>query len=169
MKLPQPKNPEKGFTLIELMIVIAIIAILVAIALPQLQTYLRKTAFTEVINAASTPKANLTALVQERDGGFPTAAESNTYDVASGYSKSIAILDVDSNGTDGTDGDELTVCTTGSAVDGTKLHSDLQGKIVMMTASVDGGTLSWACTSDAAQKYLPGTCSSVATLACDGT
>ena len=106
-QLPQPKNPQKGFTLIELMIVIAIIAILVAIALPQLQTYIRKSTFSESFSVTSAPKANLTAFLQEKDGaGFPTAAQADQYDKAAGSfgaQSAVSLLDVDSNGIDGTD------------------------------------------------------------------
>lgn len=62
-------NTQKGFTLIELMIVIAIIGILAAIALPAYQTYTKKARFSEVVLAASSIKGAIDTCYQTRGEG----------------------------------------------------------------------------------------------------
>ena len=61
-------NTQKGFTLIELMIVIAIIGILAAIAIPAYQNYIKRAAYSELITAISPIKLAIeTCYVQEQD------------------------------------------------------------------------------------------------------
>jgi type IV pilus assembly protein PilA len=89
-------NKAKGFTLIELMIVVAIIGILAAVALPAYQSYTTKAKYTEVVLASSSYKTALEVCAQVEGtlvpascghsvGGVPAAA------TASGIVTSVTI------------------------------------------------------------------------------
>ncbi len=69
------KQAQKGFTLIELMIVIAIIGILAAVAVPQYGQYTKKARFAEVVSSTSAIKTAISVCVQENN----TLTDCDTY------------------------------------------------------------------------------------------
>ena len=67
------RSMQKGFTLIELMIVVAIIGILAAVALPAYQDYTKRAKMSEVILAASACRTTVTEVYQSASGSLPAA------------------------------------------------------------------------------------------------
>lgn len=126
---------QQGFTLIELMIVIAIVAILSAIGLPAYQNYLQKAALTDMLQTAMPFKTAVELCAIERGGSGNCSAGSNGVPVER-TSRYVSALSV----TDGV------ITLTG--------QESLKGLSVKLTPQWDGkdGELSWqrSCRSDAA-------------------
>src|SRR5476649_1384719 len=86
------KSVQKGFTLIELMIVVAIIGILAAIALPAYQDYTKRAKLSEVILAASACRTTITEVYQSGSSASAPAANSYGCESSGSTSKYVALI-----------------------------------------------------------------------------
>ena len=139
------KRIQQGFTLIELMIVVAIIGILAAIALPAYQDYTIRAKVSEVILAASGSKTAVAEWYQSKST-FPTPASLGTIDTKSKFVSSVAWNQANRT---------ITAFAT------TLADPKVQGKYIVLTATTGGvgaGQLNWACTGTINAKYKPATC-----------
>lgn len=137
------KRVQQGFTLIELMIVVAIIGILAAVALPAYQDYTTRAKVSEVVIMASPAKLAV-AESSSSLGGLSLVTASNSgyaFPGATKYVSAVAITDATG------------VVTVTSIVPGAG------GSITLTPADVGSGQLRWSCASpDIAAKYLPSEC-----------
>ena len=145
------KRVQQGFTLIELMIVVAIIGILAAVALPAYQDYTQKAKVSEVILAASTCRTAITEAVQTSPGSLPSTDNSWGCESASSTSKYVATIE-----TKGTTG-KVKVTAQGLTVNGD----------VVLEPTISGNVVTeWKCGTTNAnfKKYLPGSCKETMTF-----
>ena len=146
------KKMQKGFTLIELMIVIASIAILAAIALPAYQDYTVRAKMAEVITAADACKVSVTEFWESRGVFPPSAASAGCNNQVSKYVASVAVTPATGviTSTTSTDAGLPTIAQTKTVV----LTPTPSGAATVTTDTI----LNWACSGTVPAKYLPGTC-----------
>lgn len=151
------KRMQQGFTLIELMIVVAIIGILAAVALPAYQDYTIRAKMSEIILAMSACRTSITEVYQS--GGTPPAA--NTWGCEAVASKYVASLATDVNGVVTATVRSISVDVDGSVVTLAPLITGTQ--VADTTNNMGQGLFGWRCGSPTdgttvLAKYLPGSC-----------
>jgi type IV pilus assembly protein PilA len=133
---------QKGFTLIELMIVVAIIGILAAVALPAYQDYTVRAKVSELIIAASSART----AIAERLQADPAATTSMGVGVTINVVGKISAASVSDAGIIVVSGSNSST-STGQPVTLT----------ITPTANTDTGTITWACAGTPG-RYMPATC-----------
>lgn len=135
------KKNMQGFTLIELMIVIAILGILLAIAIPAYQDYTIRAKVSEGLNLAAAPKLAVSEF-QQSNGAFPANAASAGYDGAAttivrsiGIAAGVITITYDS-------------------------PTEIAGDTITLTpATTAAGPITWSCRAGTLEpKYTPSSC-----------
>ena len=140
---------QQGFTLIELMIVVAIIGILAAIAIPAYQDYTIRAQVSEGLSLSGGAKAAISEFTMDT-GRFPsdntTAGVSDAAEITGKYVSNVEVVD-----------GVITV-----TYDGPDAHAQLAGKEIMLTPTTTAGSVDWECAAGSGtpvdSKHLPSAC-----------
>jgi type IV pilus assembly protein PilA len=140
------KKIQQGFTLIELMIVVAIIGILASLAIPAYQSYLIRAQISEGISLSGPFKTSVAAFHKET-GVFPAGNAEAAMGLATSYTGNY----VDSISVSG---DVITIQY------GKNANAEINGWTVTIKATANAGSMSWVCASGGiiSVEYLPSSC-----------
>ena len=142
------KKVQQGFTLIELMIVVAIIGILAAVAIPAYQDYTIRAKVTEGLSLASAGKTAVSEFFAS-NGALPTSnASAGLAEPQSISGNDVGRVEVGDDPVDGT----ITVTFSSRT-------ADINGSTLVLEPRTDSGSVIWNCTGgDLEPKYRPSSC-----------
>ena len=136
------KRVQQGFTLIELMIVVAIIGILAAVALPAYQDYTTRAKVTEVV-VMTAPAKLAVAESASSLGGLANVTAANSGYVFPGATKYVS---------------GITITDATGVVTAASIVPNAGGNIVMTPTDAGNGQLTWKCTTTINVKFVPAEC-----------
>ena len=147
------KRIQQGFTLIELMIVVAIIGILAAVALPAYQDYMIRAKVSEAILAGSGARTAVAEVFANQGKMLPSAGSMNVQTQSSKY-----VSSVDWTLSSTTGGDVVVTLSADTSLGGAATKQ----MILRAAGDTSNGTVRWTCgkgtTNPIDTQYLPGSC-----------
>ena len=156
------RKVQQGFTLIELMIVVAIIGILAAIAIPAYQDYTARSQMSEAMSLASGARTAVSEYYQTA-GEFPPAGDGADANEPAGLS---APTNIAGTYVESVTVEPLTGVITAQLINGTPVINAIRGATLTLTPSFqdddDIGSIIWTCGGDDLSKYYPSTCRNAA-------
>ena len=147
------KAIQKGFTLIELMIVIAIVGVLAVVALPAYQDYTARAQMSEALTLAEGQKSAVVEYYSDK-GKFPAdnaaAGIAAANEIKGKYVASVTVA---------TANDKATIT---AKMNSTGVNKDIQGATLVLEGSQNAGSFDWTCKSGGDKavkdKFLPSSC-----------